>query len=934
MHFFIDHTVLPNQPIGLAYGPDAGTSTSLFNATSRFLLTNVAKAFACQAGQIVVLQSTANANFVNVILKPHSHLSIPYQNVSYYIYRGLLKNSFFNSNLKIVTDLSATELGQQVLKMEPEPSSDSYPASVVGYDNNTLPGNNNIESIFNHSSGNIKPISVIENEWFGNFGANEIGFEIILESDKINVTLDYVRGAKAVVDVGVLANLALRAKREEVLAFIDPAAFIGLHYSEGVSVSTFTGGSRNSTKLTGTDLDILIHKFYTKNRVYIDIRSEKGYSYNFYQNYKDGSNNNIKINSTQQSYQTISWPIIYFDATSHNDISLGLRIDDNKTPVVYIQNPIPVGKRKEINNFVNVQPGTGGWTKPFAVKIPGSITYAFIVKIYYFRQEYNLASPDSILKNVKYYDSAFCPIDLPNLGTGNLPNNSIYNPCANFIREPLQKNGTGNFSYVANNGAVWDNNRIILYSKLIRQKKNSGKMFLPTYAQKISIGGGVFDQRLDVICRSYRKILGGNPADDIKILGVNNYSFSATSNDVIKDKEMLILLGLTISEINAVKEVSGLSSYHHRYPYLMLTANSPYTDQTLNSSGQPNGNRFYEYEVWVQGLNESGEKLMVKPTKPGSSTGTPILVYTRDQLFFHSPGFSVSEQLTGNFSKDLNTKNQIEFHIYSDGNVKLNDNIDLALIYEIQKVFYKYKDLNSNSDLINICEVPIVKIYEVSRFHTTNHGFLPANPDPGGTIYTELVENYKPGPGQLIDTHRDNKKNILAKGSINGSPGAPLGWQLFLYQGRVTFMVRFPELEIPAIGIDFSYGGTQRKYAKPQLAAALIGAMADFKIPVVSAGLAFKDGNSFPSGEHVNGEAFDSSYYASTTQEVDFIKSLYKFGFRSFRIGPAKTALKNAVNAIPELKPLVHQDKPDQTMHNNHLHTSEMRIINNSQKTL
>jgi hypothetical protein len=268
---------------------------------------------------------------------------------------------------------------------------------------------------------------------------------------------------------------------------------------------------------------------------------------------------------------------------------------------------------------------------------------------------------------------------------------------------------------------------------------------------------------------------------------------------------------------------------------------------------------------------------------------------------------------------------------------RANDNIEFGLIYDTQRFFYKYNDLQGSDGLIDIYNLQMVKANEMKRFPAGkgSHGYLPGDPDPNHNVYTEVIKTYSSGQAQ--ESRRDPQTfDILTKGY---NDAGQISWQKFLNQGKVIYMVYFPNLNITTPFINFRYSGSQRNYAKPELAAALIGAFADIKLHIVSGGLAFLDGTCFPSGEHVNGDAIDTSYLnhdatsSDTTLDVNFITALHKFGITSFRIGPARIQLKSAIDQIPALRNIVHQTAGD-VMHNSHLHSAFVILVNNSEKQL
>lgn len=293
MHYFIEPNQLTTQDLSDTFGVDSIDPTNKFNITSRFQLSGQAKAFACQKGLIIVQQSSVDSTLVNVILKPIDGLQIPFNTVKYFVYRGILKSSFISGTVVTPQASSNSELiarfwdecnnyktntNQPTL---PDPSPQSF-----GFDDSFL-DTLLIENIYDNSQTDVRALFVKEGEWIGNFGnTGKIGFEIITADD--NLTLDYLRAEKYLIDVTGLISLELQAKREQILSFIDPAAFFGLHYDVGVNITQYNGNEKLVQKKKQDELySVLLDKFATKNRVYLDIRSEHGHSYNFYQNYKE-----------------------------------------------------------------------------------------------------------------------------------------------------------------------------------------------------------------------------------------------------------------------------------------------------------------------------------------------------------------------------------------------------------------------------------------------------------------------------------------------------------------------------------------------------------------------------------------------------------------------------------------------------------------------
>src|SRR5690606_22956363 len=102
-----------------------------------------------------------------------------------------------------------------------------------------------------------------------------------------------------------------------------------------------------------------------------------------------------------------------------------------------------------------------------------------------------------------------------------------------------------------------------------------------------------------------------------------------------------------------------------------------------------NSKRYFEYTVKLQGLDANGDRIFVTP----QLSSEPIIVFSRDKLFFSSKEFSASETLTVG-------SNRIEYHIYHDGCVKINDNLDFSLLHQtgnnelIERIYYRFFDEN------------------------------------------------------------------------------------------------------------------------------------------------------------------------------------------------------------------------------------------------
>lgn len=905
MHFFIDHLKLGSQLATDQYGPDITNPTLIYNVTSQFKLNNEAKAFACCTGEMIVQQSIIHTSLVNIIIKPHGSLGI-LLGVKYFIYRGILKNSLINNNYIIAEAPTNNELIARIWKYAPTGTT-SFNAGSLGFDNNLLSDSENVENIFNFSKTNVKPVTIREGWWFGNFtNTFKIGFEVIMVSNKMTIDLKHVRADKYQINVSGLSGLDAKSKREEILYFLDPAALFGMQYATGIKYSTYTGSVKSTTSSlvnnTNNMFSFLLNPFYTKNRVYLDIRSEKGYSYNFYNNYFANliSMEDIKIGQGTSpivnSYKTNEWPIVFLDdsqitSASKNDVRLVLRMNDNNKPIIYLEN-LALKSTNKTSKYIKdgelYNEGTLDWTKIVKLTFPntgnGTSKYniSTYIKLYYFRQTNNTATPNTVINYEKYYNSAFCSIDLPNLGDPSIQDIHIKNPDPVYVNEPLQTNGTGNFGFTAINGAYWDTQRILFYSILKDEtSKNiiSEKYYINTYRRKIELGNKRYSQsslrvNIDVLCREYQTVDG-----QIRIPSINSYK----EGDILSNKENALLLGLTINEITSIKNAVGLSNKHDRYIFLEPDQANPLL---------ANGIRYYRYTVKIQGLQSNGEESKITPLLNGF--GSSIRVYSRDKMFFSSIGFGALEHLSPG-------QNRIEFHIYHNGFIKINDNVDLSLIHDVQNIYYIYHNVNGNT--FEICNLDLIQIDKMgSGKHVTAL--------PGGEI---RQIDYTPFGISAKTSYIYPNGTVITNGTKDKKP--PNYKLQYLSLGKKAFLVSLTEINFPTLNIHFTYSNTRRRYCSPEVTAVFLGSLARTGLEMKSTGSCFEDGTPFPSVAHNNGFAIDTLYLKVLASDQAFINAMNYFGCTEI--------LKGVDSYCSQLQNARILNK-DPTLHDSHLHSGKV----------
>ncbi len=680
MHFFIDHTLLPTQVEADAYGPDATNPTTQYNVSSKFLLTALeTKAFACETGMLLVQQSDLDASLVNVIIEPTGNSSLPFGKIKYFVYRGILKKSLINGlNIAAKDTLINTELITRIYAAR-EAEAITYTAEILAFDNNTLAGTVKIDTLFLKGINQFKAIHVQEGEWFGNFtNTHKIAFEVIVESDKINLDLAFFRKGEININVGALTGYDKRIKQEEILCFIDPAAFWGLYFYDGVRVSIYSGNNKSTPKKKGEELyTLLIAQYFTRNRVYLDIRSEHAYSYNMYQNYADASNNNIKQGNTSttpiaKKYATNGWPILFIDGglsttKNTNNVIINLRIDDNLKPTLYVEDLLIIDNPDD-SYFIDEKkllqnPTDTEWTNEVTFKYPntGNNTVkenvAYHLKLTYYRQINNPNSPNTVLPKEEINDGIF-GLDMPNLNDGDLIFQHTENERNIFLygeldAEPVNLNPSpGNldnvlppsntFSCVAKTGAYFNSEAVTFYAKMDKPKKQSTQSMFGSPVQNFGLNMAGKFATLSFL--SNEIMIVPTTIEENTTTGTQKVDLLtvSASKSFAKQRENLMMLGITPMEVQRLKTTPGLSNKHPKY--IKFDWQNPfYTDL--------NGIVYKKAKLVVHGLDENGVKKIVLPAEK-------VEVYAKEETSWYSELYT---QVKNHLTEEIIIENGIKY---------------------------------------------------------------------------------------------------------------------------------------------------------------------------------------------------------------------------------------------------------------------------------
>lgn len=332
-YFFTESTLTAQNDSQGAYGP---VDENKFNITTQFQLANK-KAYAVTSGQVLIVPQTGTGNEskVNVFIKPLKHVDVGVP-IKYYVYRGLKKELFVDSNNNIVAKNTSntpfmakvwTDLINHNKLTEPLPQ---IPASLFGY-STTETNTNSLDAKFFNTydstttdENKVYNLAILEaGQYFGEFKDDKGGFEIVLndgfyyqeKSDTgFQFDLTYAKAEKIVLDVADIADepsISEKMYRENVQNFLDPAAFYGAHITEKEKgeIQFIDSNTKYSTR--ADIFNNVVNKFYNKYKCYIYIQGNTGRSFNFDETL---GTEPLKIGIlevvTSSSYQTNGWPII------------------------------------------------------------------------------------------------------------------------------------------------------------------------------------------------------------------------------------------------------------------------------------------------------------------------------------------------------------------------------------------------------------------------------------------------------------------------------------------------------------------------------------------------------------------------------------------------------------------------------------------------
>jgi hypothetical protein len=675
---------LPVQLAGIAYGAN---TTNKFRVTSSFQMAGTETAYAMLSGTILLQQQQADASKVNLILKPNN-LSAIKMPVKYIIYRGLKTASFLtgtdlsNTDTKVCTEGSELISKMWAIQQGRDSNAGIPLQALFGYTLN--PGNDiDIDDFFHHSDNNTSSqlFSVpggIELGTFKQCEINEInGIEIMLENPDLKFTVAIAKKSINEIDVTAISNeVEKKWKREQIRHFVDPAAFYGLHsdIKGGIEYRVDNKPAEGWPRASSVKdvYEQIIDKFDTKNNIYLDIRNENGYSYDYY----SPNNKNIYININGSTYITVAycawneWPIFRVNSLVSNlklstsPFYLELENYVGLSPVIIGQyatemqrtgdDGYPTKALKIKNKFFINNLGSQDNTSELTISIPSYITIennenkinniSTIIRLDYIRKPG--ISNNSFFYQKSPIDFIFGPIDTKIQWQGNAPikwmssyidryfydDNTVAALQSGMAEETL--NEQKYFTYYAASTVCFKSNQIIK----------------DTYA--INFNGGTVHTNVKNFLTYFNAKLDAGIQKDGNIL---HYQDTKKGNT--------FLLGITKDEKNRLFLLDPLddnspkvfADYHHVFFKLVPTFNQN------------------EFNLVTVGVTVNNNILQLKEYDPSLlSPSAPVHVYSLDNKIFTSAGyqnavdFKAQQGIIVHFRRTREYKNSNLFHFGFD----------------------------------------------------------------------------------------------------------------------------------------------------------------------------------------------------------------------------------------------------------------------------
>ena len=433
MFFFIDPAKLINtQTDAQAYGPVEGAETIKYRVTSKFQLSTSTPAIAALDGIVLVQPHATDPMLCNIALKVNDldDSRTQFDKIDYIIYRGLLRSSFLTtattptllpadpSNSGLMADIWAHYTKAQADAAKLGLPTNFLPPTADWLGFNRTVTTQTLEAAFADTSRLAPLASAKAGKSLGTFAAHvDAGIEFVIFDRFYQPTVADLRRAEMVFEVATTPtsvaghddSYETQRTRENILNYIDPAAYYTMHYRKGVEYKDSAGTVHPCSDVPAI-MQRLLGSFKTKNCLYLDIRNELGGSLNFYRDNEGlGADQNKHIalgfdaqNLSPVSYYTNNWPIFSLvdisAASNLGNLYVAFRQAHNPRPLLYVDYgygyTFPTGPEllTNQNRFVDCTDSGKDWSLPLPLKMlppttVGSGHPVWFVKLMCIRQQ-------------------------------------------------------------------------------------------------------------------------------------------------------------------------------------------------------------------------------------------------------------------------------------------------------------------------------------------------------------------------------------------------------------------------------------------------------------------------------------------------------------------------------------------------------------------
>lgn len=321
-HFFTEVNKLQIQTKENAYGyVHTNGNLEEFNIQNQFLVEQNAPAFSVTKSLVFYQEDQSNTDLLNVVLFPlESNFTAGFP-IKFFVYRGILKSSLVNQDKTIkTTDASWTE--NNILNLikknqdkinEKTGATNEATETSLGLHFRIQDSNILLETILFDFTDNFHPLIVSHGCEVGKFAGGDTPIGIGIVQDRIGEEIDlgFLRTSKSIIscDNTPISNtlsekekkkqlFIRRNRKERILGYMDITAFYGACFNQEYEIE---GG--------GIDKDAFLATFYNSNTVYIDIRDERGFSFNHFLNFDD----TLPVGFHNSTNELVYEPINYYD---------------------------------------------------------------------------------------------------------------------------------------------------------------------------------------------------------------------------------------------------------------------------------------------------------------------------------------------------------------------------------------------------------------------------------------------------------------------------------------------------------------------------------------------------------------------------------------------------------------------------------------------